>query len=43
MDVWDAVSEAPRFLQQYRVEYTGQIAAIIGAYGALRDGTGRVA
>ena len=43
VDVWDAVSEAPRFLQQYRVEYTGQIAAIIGAYGALRGGTGRVA
>ena len=43
VDVWDTTSEAPRFLQQYRVEYTGQIAAIIGAYGALRGGTGRVA
>ena len=43
VDVWDAVSEAPRSLQQYRVEYTGQIAAIIGAYGELRGGTGRVA
>lgn len=43
VDVWDATSEAPRFLRQYRVEYTGQIAAIIGAYGELRGGTGRVA
>lgn len=43
VDVWDAVSEAPRFLQQYRVEYTGQIAAIIGAYGELRGGTDHAA
>lgn len=43
VDVWDATSETPRFLQQYRVAYTGQIAAIIGAYGALSGGADRVA